>query len=67
MPTISETEPARLAQRFFQAPFQRMGGLGFPASANGLGLLVTLPRRERIADCAELKLQHPAGNTQPKS
>jgi hypothetical protein len=67
MRMISETEPARLAQRFAGEPSERMGGLGFPASANGLGLLVTLPVRERIADCAELNLLHAAGSTQTKS
>ncbi len=32
MNAISETEHARLAQRFANEPFQRMGVLGFPAS-----------------------------------
>ena len=32
MNAISETEPARLAQRFASEPLKRMGGLGFPAS-----------------------------------
>ena len=35
--------------------------------ANGLGLFVTLRRRERIADCAELILLHAAGNTSTNS
>ena len=45
MNVISETEPARLAQRCACAPFKRMGGLVSLPSANGLGLLVTLPRQ----------------------
>ena len=67
MRTLSETEPARLAQRFIAEPLKRMGGLGFPASANGLGLHVTLHVRERIADGAEQNLLHAAGNTRTKS
>ena len=63
MNEISETEPARLAQWFLWEPLKRMGGLVSLPPANGLGLLVTLPRRERIADCAELTLLHAAGNT----
>jgi len=35
--------------------------------ANGLGLLVPLSPRERIADGAELDLLHAAGNTRTKS
>ena len=66
MKLISETEHVRLAQ-WFAEPFQRMGVLGFPPPANGLGLFVTLRRRERIADCAELILLHAAGNTSTKS
>jgi hypothetical protein len=63
MNAISETEPARLAQWFAREPLKRMGGLVSLPPANGLGLLVTLPLRERIADCAEPKLLHAAGNT----
>jgi len=44
-----------------------MGGSVSLPPANGLGLLVTLPVRERIADCAELNLLHAAGNTRKKS
>ena len=44
MNMISETEPARLAQRFAREPLKRMGGLVSLPSANGLGLLVTRPR-----------------------
>jgi len=45
MNVLSETEPARLAQRFAREPLKRMGGLVSLPSANGLGLLVTLPRQ----------------------
>jgi len=51
---ISETELARLAQWFLSEPLKRMGGSVSLPPANGLGLLVTLRVRERIADCAEL-------------
>ena len=64
---ISETEPARLAQWFLSEPLKRMGGSVSLPPANGLGLLVTLRVRERIADCAELKLLHAAGNTRTKA
>ena len=37
MELISGTEPARLAQGFAREPFQRMGGLGFPASGPRTG------------------------------
>src|SRR5271165_2890735 len=67
MNAISETEPARLAQGFAREPLERMGGLVSLPPANGLGLLVPLVARERIADCAELKLLHAAGNTRTKS
>jgi hypothetical protein len=67
MNAISETEPARLAQWFLREPLKRMGGSVSLPPANGLGLLVPLLRRERIADCAELNLQHAAGNTRTKS
>ena len=60
---LSETEPARLAQWFLWEPLKRMGGLVSLPPANGLGLLVPLPCRERIADCAEIYLLHAAGNT----
>ena len=67
MKMFSETEPARLAQRFTRGPLKRMGGLVSLPPANGLGLLVPLSPRERIADCAELNLLHAAGNTRTKS
>jgi hypothetical protein len=37
MRMISETEPARLAQRFLWEPLERMGGPGFPASGQWTG------------------------------
>ena len=67
MKTISETEHARLAQRVACEPLERMGCLVSLPPANGLGLLVTLPVRERIADCAKRRLQHAAGNTRTNS
>ena len=44
-----------------------MGGSVSLPPANGLGLLVTLPVRERIADGTELILLYAAGNTRTKS
>jgi hypothetical protein len=40
---LSETEPARLAQRSTCEPLKRMGGSVSLPPANGLGLLVPLP------------------------
>jgi len=42
---ISETEPARLAQWFLSEPLKRMGGSVSLPPANGLGLLVPLPKQ----------------------
>ena len=65
MKTISETEHARLPERFPVNRAREWACLVSLPPAYGLGLFVTLPVRERIADCAELGLLHAAGNTSP--
>ena len=66
MKLISETEHVRLVSGSLNRSKEWACSVSLPP-ANGLGLFVTLRRRERIADCAELILLHAAGNTSTKS